>query len=384
MSRITVDKELCKSCGLCVLQCPKKILRISTTANSKGYYVCEQIDATLCIACNFCAYVCPMPQSPYIRKLTRKEYSRMSKHFIKGNEAIAEAAVRAGCRFYAGYPITPQSEVPEILSVRLPQVGGNFIQGESEIASVYMVYGVAATGIRSMTSSSGPGLALKAEGISFLAAGRIPAVIVNVVRGGPAIGTIMPSQQDYFSATKAPAPGGFRCFVLAPQSVQEVADLVYRAFDYADKYRTPVMVLADGMIGNMMESIELPPMRDLKDLPSKEDWRYNKYNDDGSARVLNTYSPTAKRRWKKTSKWRKCMKNGMKRNSSGKNTCWRMPSMCCAPTVQARGSPNRPSRNSGRKTSRRVLSDPLPWCRFQRTPSPNWITARSSIYSALK
>jgi 2-oxoglutarate ferredoxin oxidoreductase subunit alpha len=217
----------------------------------------------------------------------------MSKHFIKGNEAIAEAAVRAGCRFYAGYPITPQSEVPEILSVRLPEVGGNFIQGESEIASVYMVYGVAATGIRSMTSSSGPGLALKSEGISFLAAGRIPAVIVNVVRGGPAIGTIMPSQQDYFSATKAPAPGGFRCFVLAPQSVQEAADLVYRAFDYADKYRTPVMVLADGMIGNMMESIELPPMRDLKTLPSKEAWRYNKYNDDGSARVLNTYSPTA-------------------------------------------------------------------------------------------
>jgi 2-oxoglutarate ferredoxin oxidoreductase subunit alpha len=216
----------------------------------------------------------------------------MSKHFIKGNEAIAEAAVRAGCRFYAGYPITPQSEVPEVLSVRLPQVGGNFIQGESEIASIYMVYGVAATGIRSMTSSSGPGLALKSEGISFLAAGRIPAVIVNVVRGGPAIGTIMPSQQDYFSATKAPAPGGFRCFVLAPQSVQEAADLVYRAFDIADIYRTPVMVLADGMIGNMMESIELPPIRDLATIPSKDAWRYNIYNDDGSARVLNTYSPT--------------------------------------------------------------------------------------------
>ncbi len=217
----------------------------------------------------------------------------MTKQFIKGNEAIAEAAVRAGCRFFAGYPITPQSEVPEVLSVRLPQVGGNFIQGESEIASIYMVYGVAATGIRSMTSSSGPGLALKSEGISFLAAGRIPAVIVNVVRGGPAIGTILPSQQDYFSAVKAPGPGGFKCFVLAPQSAQEAADLVYKAFDIADQYRTPVMVLADGMIGNMMELIELPPMRNLKDIPSKDSWRYNIYNDDGSARVLNTYSPTA-------------------------------------------------------------------------------------------
>lgn len=216
----------------------------------------------------------------------------MSKQFIKGNEAIAEAAVRAGCRFFAGYPITPQTEIPEYLSKRLFEVGGNFIQGESEIASIFMVYGVAATGIRSMTSSSGPGLALKSEGISFLAGGRIPSVIINVVRGGPAVGTIQPAQQDYLSAVKSPAPGGFRCFVLAPKSVQEAADLVYKAFDIADRYRTPVYVLADGMIGNMMEAIELPPMRDLKDLPSKEDWRYNKYNEDGSPRILNTYCAT--------------------------------------------------------------------------------------------
>ena len=215
----------------------------------------------------------------------------MSKEFIKGNEAIAEAAVRAGCRFFAGYPITPQNEVPEYLSARLPEVGGHFIQGESEIASVFMVFGVAATGIRSMTSSSGPGFALKSEGISFLAGGRIPAVLVNVSRGGPAIGTIEPAQQDYFSAVHAPAPGGFRCFVIAPQNVQEAADFVYEAFDIADKYRTPVYVLADGMIGNMMEVVELPKMRDLAELPSNDSWRFNKYNDDGSARILSTYMP---------------------------------------------------------------------------------------------
>lgn len=192
---------------------------------------------------------------------------------------------------FAGYPITPQNEVPEYLSARLPEVGGHFIQGESEIASVFMVFGVAATGIRSMTSSSGPGFALKSEGISFLAGGQIPAVLVNVSRGGPAIGTIEPAQQDYFSAVHAPAPGGFRCFVIAPQNVQEAADFVYEAFDIADKYRTPVYVLADGMIGNMMEVVELPKMRDLAELPSNDSWRFNKYNDDGSARILSTYMP---------------------------------------------------------------------------------------------
>lgn len=216
----------------------------------------------------------------------------MDRRFIKGNEAIAESAVRAGCRFYAGYPITPQNEVPEYLSWRMEEVGGNFIQGESELASVYMVFGVAATGIRSMTSSSGPGFALKAEGISFLAAGRIPAVLVNVARGGPAIGSIFPSQQDYFSATKAPAPGGFQCMVLAPGNVQELADLVYEAFDLADNYRTPVYILSDGMMGNMMESVNLPPMRELSELPSKDKWRYNIYNKDGSARHLGTYYAT--------------------------------------------------------------------------------------------
>ncbi len=217
----------------------------------------------------------------------------MSKEFIKGNEAIAEAAVRAGCRFFAGYPITPQNDIPEYLSKRLFEVGGNFIQGESEVASVNMVFGVAATGIRSMTSSSGPGLALKAEGISNLAGARVPSVVVNVARGGPAIGTILTAQQDYLSATKAPAPGGFKCFVLAPATVQEAADLVYEAFDIADKYRTPVYVLADGMTGNMMEVVELPPMRELSELPSKDDWRVNKLEQDGNFRSISSYSPTA-------------------------------------------------------------------------------------------
>ncbi len=216
----------------------------------------------------------------------------MSKEFIKGNEAMAEAAVRGGCRFFAGYPITPQNDIPEYLSKRLFEVGGTFIQGESEIASINMVYGVAATGVRSMTSSSSPGLALKSEGISFIAGSRIPAVIINVARGGPALGTIQGAQQDYFASAKAIAPGGFRCFVVSPSTVQEAADLVYEAFEIADKYRTPVYVLTDGVIGNMMEIVELPPMRDPEEMLSSDAWRITKYNDDSSARQFSTYRPT--------------------------------------------------------------------------------------------
>ncbi|MCF0138196.1 MAG: 3-methyl-2-oxobutanoate dehydrogenase subunit VorB [Oscillospiraceae bacterium] len=215
----------------------------------------------------------------------------MSKEFLKGNEALAEAAVRAGCRFFAGYPITPQNEVPEYLSWRLPEVGGVFIQGESEVASIYMVYGAASTGRRSMTSSSGPGISLKTEGITYLAAAQLPAVIVDMQRGGPAIGQVTASQQDYLFVTRGAGPGGIRCFTFAPSTVQELVDHAYRAFDVADEYRAPVFILADAVIGNMMENVELPPMRELSELPDHDDWKLTKRGEDGKARIVQTYNP---------------------------------------------------------------------------------------------
>ena len=210
----------------------------------------------------------------------------LSKEFLKGNEALAEAAVRAGCRFFAGYPITPQNEVPEYLSHRLPEVGGVFIQGESEIASIYMVYGAASVGIRSMTSSSGPGIALKTEGITYLAAAELPAVIVDMQRGQVTV-----AQQDYLFVTRGAGPGGIRCFTFAPSDVQELVDHTYRAFDIADKYRAPVFVLADAVTGNMMENVELPPMRDLEKLPKHEDWKLTMRGEDGKARIIQSYNP---------------------------------------------------------------------------------------------
>lgn len=196
--------------------------------------------------------------------------------FMKGNEAIAEAAVRAGCRFYAGYPITPQNEIPEYFSRRMPEVGGVFMQGESEIASCNMAYGAACAGTRCMTSSSSCGIALKSEAIAWLAASSLPAVICNVSRGGPGIGAIQPAQQDYNQATKASGNGGFRMLVLAPSTVQEAVDMTYAAFDYADKYSKPVLLLIDGFIGAMMEPVVLPPMKSDEELAaireSKKDW----------------------------------------------------------------------------------------------------------------
>ncbi len=185
----------------------------------------------------------------------------MKRVFMKGTEAVAEAAVRAGCRFFAGYPITPQNEVPEYFSRRMPEVGGVFVQGESEVASINMVYGAASMGVRAMTSSSSPGIALKSEGVSYCAAARIPMVYANFARGGPGVGSIHPAQMDYFQATKASGNGGFQMMVFAPASVQEAVDMTYRAFDYADRDRNPVLLLADGVIATMMEPVELPAMK---------------------------------------------------------------------------------------------------------------------------
>ena len=180
------------------------------------------------------------------------------KVLMKGNEAIAEAAIRAGCRHYFGYPITPQTELAAYMAKRMPKIGGTFLQAESEIAAINMVYGVSATGKRVMTSSSSPGVSLKQEGISYIAGADLPALIINVQRGGPGLGGIQPSQSDYFQATKGGGHGDYHLIVLTPSSVQEMADLTALAFDLADKYRVPAMILADGTMGQMMEPVALP------------------------------------------------------------------------------------------------------------------------------
>ncbi len=185
---------------------------------------------------------------------------------MKGNEAVAEAAIRAGCRLYFAYPITPQSELIEYMAKMMPKVGGTFIQAESEVAAINMVYGAAGVGKRVMTSSSSPGISLKQEGISYMAGAELPAVIVNVQRGGPGLGDIQPAQGDYFQAVKGGGHGDYQLIVLAPCSVQEFADLASDAFDLADKYRNPVMILADGMLGQMMEPVEFKPAKTQEEL----------------------------------------------------------------------------------------------------------------------
>ncbi len=188
----------------------------------------------------------------------------MSKILITGNEALAEAAVRAGCRRYFGYPITPQNEIPEYLSRRMPEVGGTFLQAESEIAAINMVYGAAAVGERAMTSSSSPGISLMQEALSFMAASELPAVVVNMQRGGPGLGNIAPSQADYFQAVKGGGHGDYKLLVYAPSNVQEIVDLTVTAFEKADEYRNPVMILGDGILGQMMEPVELPDIRPVQ------------------------------------------------------------------------------------------------------------------------
>ncbi len=195
----------------------------------------------------------------------------MAKVLMKGNEAIGEAAIRAGCKNYFAYPITPQSEVAEYLVKRLPEVDGVFLQGESEVAVGYMIFGAAGAGERVMTTSSSPGISLMSEAISYIAAAQVPAVFVNIMRGGPGLGGILPSQGDYFQATKGGGHGDYRLLVLAPDGVQEAVEMTMNAFRLAEKYRNPVMILGDGMIGQMMEPVEFPD--DLKTEPSnKDEW----------------------------------------------------------------------------------------------------------------
>ncbi|MBI4772009.1 MAG: 3-methyl-2-oxobutanoate dehydrogenase subunit VorB [Chloroflexi bacterium] len=185
------------------------------------------------------------------------------RELLKGNVAIAEAAIRAGCEAYFGYPITPQTELLEHMAARMPELGRAFLQAESEVAAINMVYGAASTGTRVMTSSSSPGVSLMMEGLSYIAGSEVPCVLVDVMRGGPGLGNIAPSQADYFQMVKGGGHGDYHPIVLAPATVQEAIDLTVLAFDLADKYRWPVVVLADGNIGQMMEPAELPPMRPL-------------------------------------------------------------------------------------------------------------------------
>lgn len=192
----------------------------------------------------------------------------MAKQLMKGNEAIAEAAIQAGCRHFFGYPITPQNQIPEYMSKRMPQVDGCFLQAESEVAAINMVYGAAGAGARVMTSSSSPGIALKQEGISYIAGARLPAVIVNIVRGGPGLGGIQPAQSDYFQSTRGGGHGDYRTVVLAPAGVQEAVELTQEAFDIAEIYRVPVIVLGDGMIGQMMEPVEFGTYK-RREVPKK-------------------------------------------------------------------------------------------------------------------
>ncbi|MBR2180323.1 MAG: 3-methyl-2-oxobutanoate dehydrogenase subunit VorB [Oscillospiraceae bacterium] len=180
----------------------------------------------------------------------------MAKILMKGNEAIGEAAIKAGCRYFFGYPITPQTELPEYMSRRLPEEGGVFLQAESEIAAINMVYGAAGSGVRVMTSSSSPGIALKQEGISYICGAMLPCVIVNIVRGGPGLGGIQPAQSDYYQVTRGGGNGDYRLIVYAPANLQETVDIMQEAFDVSEYYRVPVMLVGDGMIGQMMEPIE--------------------------------------------------------------------------------------------------------------------------------
>lgn len=209
------------------------------------------------------------------------------KVLMKGNEAIGEAAIHAGCQCFFGYPITPQTEVAAYMSRRMPKIGRVFLQAESEIAAINMVYGAAGSGVRAMTSSSSPGISLKQEGISYIAGAELPCVIVNIVRGGPGLGGIQPAQSDYFQATKGGGHGDYRLVVLAPSSVQEMVDLVQDAFDIADKYRNPVMVMGDGMLGQMMEPVEFKERKPAQ-LPSKDEWKADGLKGRKEHHVINS------------------------------------------------------------------------------------------------
>ena len=205
---------------------------------------------------------------------------------MKGNEALAEAAIRAGCRHFFGYPITPQTEVSAYMAKKMPKIGGTYLQAESEIAAINMVLGAASAGVRAMTSSSSPGISLKSEGISYIAGSDLPCLIINVMRGGPGLGGIQPSQADYWQATRASGHGDFQNIVFAPSTVQEMVDLTFQAFDLADKYRMPAMMLADGMLGQMMEPVSFP--EDYTPIQTDKSWATNGHQNKRPHNIVNS------------------------------------------------------------------------------------------------
>lgn len=208
------------------------------------------------------------------------------KVLMKGNEALAEAAIQCGCKHYFGYPITPQTEIAAYMSKRLPKEGGVFLQAESEVAAINMVLGATAAGVRSMTSSSSPGVSLKSEGVSYIAGSDLPALIINVQRGGPGLGGIQPSQSDYWQATKALGHGDFQLFVLAPSTIQEMVDFVPLAYEVGEKYRVPAMILSDGMLGQMMEPVEFPEKKETA--AADKSWATNGHQNKRKKNIVNS------------------------------------------------------------------------------------------------
>jgi len=209
---------------------------------------------------------------------------------MKGNEAFAEAAVQAGCKYFFGYPITPQNEIPEYMSKRLPEVGGVYLQAESEVAGINMIFGAAGTGFRTLISSSSPGISLMSEGISYIAAAELPCVIINVMRGGPGLGGILPAQSDYFQATKGGGHGVYRLLVLAPGSLQEATEFIMMAFDLTEFYRNPVMILTDGFMGQMMEAVEFKKVKLGYDIPDVKEWAVGYMAQRGKRTLLKSLS----------------------------------------------------------------------------------------------
>lgn len=208
------------------------------------------------------------------------------KVLMKGNEALAEAAIKCGCHSFFGYPITPQTEVAAYMAKRLPKIGGTYLQAESEVSAINMVLGAASAGVRAMTSSSSPGISLKCEGISYIAGSDLPCLIINVQRGGPGLGGIQPAQSDYWQATRAPGHGDLHILVFAPSTIQEMVDLVYTAFDKADEYRMPAMILADGMLGQMMEPVAFPET-EVTEFVAKP-WATNGHKNKREHNIINS------------------------------------------------------------------------------------------------
>lgn len=262
---IVVNTDRCKGCSLCVVACPKDVIALTAKAvNVHGYQYAEAVRPDDCIGCASCGIVCPDGCiSVYRKKWRINTMAEQEVKLMKGNEALAHAAIRCGCDGYFGYPITPQTEVIETLSELKPweTTGMVVLQAESEVASINMLYGGGGSGKRVMTSSSSPGVSLMQEGISYMAGAEVPGLIVDVQRGGPGLGTIQPSQSDYFQATRGGGNGDYYILVLAPNSVQEMADFVDLSFELAFKYRIPAMILSDGVIGQMMEKVVLPPFK---------------------------------------------------------------------------------------------------------------------------